>query len=156
MAQPSIRVSSCYSVTKLCLTFVTPWTTAYQASLSFTISQSLLKLLVHWVNDAIQPSHPLSPLLLLPSVFPRIRDFSNEIALCTKVLQLQFQHQSFEWISQGWFILGLTGLISLQSKWVSTVFSSTKFENISSLILSFLYGPTLTSLHDYWENNSFD
>ena len=41
--------------------FVTPWTAARQASLSFTISQSLLKLVFHWVGDAIQPSHPLSP-----------------------------------------------------------------------------------------------
>ena len=36
---------------------------------------------VHWVSDAIQPSHPLPPLLLLPSIFPSIRDFSSELAL---------------------------------------------------------------------------
>jgi len=41
--------------------FVTPWTAAYQAALSFTVSQSLLKLTSHWVGDAIQPSHPLWP-----------------------------------------------------------------------------------------------
>ena len=41
--------------------FVTPWTAAYKAPLSFTISWSLLKLHVHWVSEAIQPSHPLSP-----------------------------------------------------------------------------------------------
>ena len=39
---------------------------------------------VHWVGDAIQPSHPLSPLLLLPSVFPILRVFSNELALCIR------------------------------------------------------------------------
>ena len=50
----------CCPVAKSCPMLWTPWTAAYQASLSFTISWSLLKL-VHWVHDAIQPSHPLSP-----------------------------------------------------------------------------------------------
>ena len=61
--------------------FATPWTAAVQVSLSFTISWSLLKPHVHWVNDAIQPCHPLSPLLLLPSIFPSIRVFSSESAV---------------------------------------------------------------------------
>ena len=39
---------------------------------------------VHWVSDAIQPSHPLSPLVLLPSIFPSIRVFSNESAVCIR------------------------------------------------------------------------
>ena len=59
---------------------VTPWTAACQASLSITNSRSLLKL-VHRVSDAIQPSLPLSSLLLLPSIFPSIRVFSNESVL---------------------------------------------------------------------------
>ena len=57
---------------------------------------------------------------------------------------------------QGWFSLGLTSLISLQSKGLSRVFSSTQFESINFLALSLLYGPTLTSIHDYWKNHSFD
>ena len=63
--------------------FVTPWTAARQASLLFTISWSLLRLNVHWVNYAIQPSH----LLLSPShasIFPSIRVFSDESALLIK------------------------------------------------------------------------
>ena len=62
--------------------FATPWTAASQASLSFTISQRLLKLMS---IEAVMPSNHLvlcCPLLLLPSVFPRIRVFSNELALC--------------------------------------------------------------------------
>ena len=55
---------------------------------------------------------------------------------------------------QGWFPLGLTGFISLLFKRLSSVFSSTQFEGISSS-LSFLYGPSLTSVHDYWKNHSF-
>ena len=50
---------------------------------------------------------------------------------------------------QDWFPLELNGFISLQSKGVSRVFSDTPVQNISSLVLSFLYGPTLTSIHDY-------
>ena len=57
---------------------------------------------------------------------------------------------------QDWFLLGLTGLISLQSKGLSKVFSNITIQNINSLVLSFLSGPTLTSIHDYWKNHSFD
>ena len=60
--------------------FVTPWTTACQASLSFTISQSLLKLM--FIESAMPCNHlHCHPLLLLPSIFPSIRVFSNESAL---------------------------------------------------------------------------
>ena len=56
---------------------------------------------------------------------------------------------------QGWFPLKLTGLIFLQSKGLSWVFSTTKFESINSSGLSLFHGPTLTSTHDYWKNHSF-
>ena len=56
---------------------------------------------------------------------------------------------------QGWFPLGLTGFISLLFKRLSSIFSSTQFESISSS-LSLLYGPSLTSVHDHWKNHSFD
>ena len=55
---------------------------------------------------------------------------------------------------QGWFSLGLTGFISLQSKGLSRIFS--RFKSINSLVLSLLYGPTLTSVHDYWKKHVFD
>ena len=57
---------------------------------------------------------------------------------------------------QDWFPLGLTGLISLQSQGLSRVFSNTQFKNISSSALSLLYGPTLTSIPDYWKNHNFN
>ena len=71
--------------------FANPWTAARQASLSFTISQCLLKLMS---IKSVMPSNHLilcHPLLLLPSIFPSIRVFSNESVL----LDLQLQHQSF-------------------------------------------------------------
>ena len=66
---------------QLCLT---PWTAACQASLSFTISWSLLKLTS--IEPVMPPSHLIlcRPLFLLPSIFPSIRVFSNELALCIR------------------------------------------------------------------------
>ena len=64
--------------------FTTPWTAACQASLSFTISWSLLKLMS---IESVMPSKYLilcCPLLLLPSIFPSIKVFSNESALCIR------------------------------------------------------------------------
>ena len=58
--------------------------------------------------------------------------------------------------TQDWFPLGWTGWISLQSKGLSRVFSNTTVQSINSLVLSFLYRPTLTSIHDYWKNHSLD
>ena len=57
---------------------------------------------------------------------------------------------------QGWFPLGLTGLISLKSKRLSRVFSSTTIKSMSSSALNLLYGPTLTSIQDHWKNRISD
>ena len=58
---------------------------------------------------------------------------------------------------QGWFPLGLTGLICLQSRGLSRVLSLTPhFKSINSLALSFPYSPTLTSIYEYWKNHGFD
>ena len=107
------------------------------------------------IELVMPPNHlPLCcPLLLLPSIFPSIRVFSNELTLRIRWPM----HGSFSFsISpsmniQDWFPLGLTGLISFQSKGLSTVFSRTTmmFKSISSTVLSLLYGPMLTSIHDY-------
>ena len=79
--------------------FATPWTTTRQASLSITNSRSPPKTHVHWVSDAIQPSHPLSsppPALNLSQhqgLFQGVSS-SHQVA---KVLEFQLQHQSFQW-----------------------------------------------------------
>ena len=57
---------------------------------------------------------------------------------------------------QGWFPLGLTSLISLQSRGFSSVFCSSTIQKHQSSVLSLLYSPTLRSVHDYWKNHSFD
>ena len=79
--------------------FVTPWTAAHQPSLAITNSQSLLKLMS---IESVMPCNHLilcHPLLLLPSVFPSIRVFSNEFVFMYQVAKiLELQHQSFQWI----------------------------------------------------------
>ena len=140
------------------LFFVTPWTAACQTFLSFTISQNLLKLMS--IESVMSTNHLslCSPLLLLSSIFPSIRVFSNELASCGQSIGASSSVLPMN--IQGWFPLGLTGLIALLSKGLSRVFSSTnygeEFENISSSVLRLLCGPILTSRHDYWKNHSFD
>ena len=121
-----LKFSSAQSFSRVYL-FATPWTTACQASLPIANSQSLLKLMS---IELVMPSNHLilcRPLLLLPSVFPSIRVFSNESAL--QIRWPKYKSFSFS-ISpsneySGRFPLGLTGLISLQSRALSRVFSNT-------------------------------
>ena len=113
--------------------------------------------LVHWVGDAIQPSHPVVPFSCLQS-FPASGSFqmsqfftsggqSTGLSASASILPMNIQD---------WFPLGLTGWISLQSKGLSRVFSNTTVQKHQFFVLSFLYGSTLTSIHDYWKNHSFD
>ena len=99
--------------------FAIPWTIACQASLSFSISWSLLKLLS--IELAMPSYHLILCLpLLLPSVFPSIRVFSIELAP-----HIRWASASVLPLIQDWSPLRLTGLISLQSKGLSRVFSNT-------------------------------
>ena len=136
---------------------VTPWTAARQACLSFLISQSLLKLMS---IELVMPSNHLLLYhsLLLPSIFPSIRVFSNELALrirCPKYWSFSFFiNPSSEY----------SGLICFRIDWldffeVQGILKSSpalQFKRISSLALRLLYGPTLTCVHDCWKNHSFD
>ena len=115
------------SVAELCLTLCDPMNCS---TTGFPVNHQLpepTQIHVHCVSDAIQPSHPLSSASLPPSVFPSIRIFSNE-----SVLHIRWpQYWSFSFsISPSNEYLGLisfrrTGCISLQSKGLSRVFSST-------------------------------
>ena len=148
----SIQLLSCVWL------FVIPWTAACRASLSITNSQSLLKLTS---ITLVMPSNHLIlclPLLLLPSIFPSIRVFFSEL-----VLHIRWPvYWSFT------FIISpsnkYSGLISFRKDWLDllAVQGTLKsllqhhIQSINSLMLSFLYSPTLTSTHDYWKNHSFD
>ena len=138
--------------------FVTPWTAECQASLSITNSQSLLKFMY---IESVTPSNHLIlclSLLLLPSILPSIRVFSNESVL--HIRWPRYWSSSFSISSSNeysdWFLLGWTDWISLQSNGLSRIFSNTTVQNINSSVLSFFYSPTLTSIRDSWKNQSFD
>ena len=123
--------------------------------MSFTISQSLLKLMC---IESVMPSNHLvlcHPLLLLSSVFPSIRVFFTESALHIRWPK----YWSFS------FSISLSneysGLISFRIDWfdlfaVPESSPASHLESINSLALSLPYGPTFPSLHDYWKNHSFD
>ena len=99
---------------------VTPWTASCQASLSITISQSLLKLMS---IESVMPSNHLicRPLLLLPSIFPSIRVFSTESALCIRWQRIGTSASVLPMNIQCWFPLRMTDLISLLSRGLSRV-----------------------------------
>ena len=101
-----------------------PWTAARQASLSFTISRSLLKLMS--IKTVMPSSHLIlcRPLLLLPSIFPSIRVLSNESAL--RIKWPKYWSFSFSIIPSK----EIPGLISLQSKGLSRVFSNTTVQKL--------------------------
>ena len=124
----SIQFSSFQSVNHVRL-FVTPWIAACQASLSHTISQNVPKFMS--IESGMPSNHLIisHPLLLLPSIFPSIRVFSRELAFNIRWpkywgFSFSISHSSESISIQGWFSLRLIGLISLQSKGLSSIFSN--------------------------------
>ena len=135
-----------------------PWTGARQASLPITNSQSPPKLMY---TQSVMPSNHLilcRPLLFLPSIFPNIRVFSNESALCIR------------WPKYWSFSFSISpsnehpGLISFRMDWLDFLavqgtlksLLTPQLKSINSSVLSCPYSPSLTYTHDYWKNHSFD
>ena len=140
------------SVTQLCPTLCdpmnrsTPGLPVYHQLPEFTQTH------VHWVSHAIQPSHPLSspsPPVFNLSQHQGLFKWVSSLHQVAKVLELQLQHQSFQWIFRTDFLQdGLVG--SPCSPRDSQESSPTpQFKSINSSVLSFLYSPTLTSTHDH-------
>ena len=134
-----------------------PWTAAHQASLSLTISRSLLRLMP---TESMMPSNHLilcHPLLLLPSTFLSIRVFSSELALLVRwpkywsfSISPSNEYSVLISFRIDWFdLLVIQGILKsfLQhhSSKLSILWSST-----------LLCGPAVTCVHDYWKNHSFD
>ena len=137
---------------------MTPQTAACQTSLSITNSRSLLKLMsIGWLmpSNHLIPCHPL---LLQLSIFPSIRVFSNESALHSR--WPNYWSFSFDISPSSEY----SGLISFRMDWLDLLavqgtlksLLQHQFKSINFLALSFLYCPTLTSIHDHWKNHSFD
>ena len=132
---------------------VTPWTAACQTSLSITNTWSLLKLMS---IESVMPSNHLilcHPLLFLPSIFFRIRVFSNELILLIRwtmywsfSFSISPSNENSGLIS---FRIDCFDLLAVQR----TLKSFLQHHNLKT---SILYGPALTSVHDYWKNHRFD
>ena len=137
--------------------FTTPWMAACQASLPIINSQSLPKLMS---TESVMPSNNLilcHPLLLLSSIFPSIRVFSNQsvfaldgqstgVSALASVLPMNIQ----DWFPLDWLVWSYTPRDSQKAS------PTPQFKSINSSVLSILYSPTLTSIHDYWKNHSLD
>ena len=134
-----VQFSSVQSLSHVQL-FATSWTAACQTSLSFTISQSLLKVMS--IELAMPSNHLIlcHPLLLLPSIFPSIRVFSNEsvLRISGQSIRISASASVLPMNIQDWFSLGLIGLIS-ESKELSRIFSKKKKRIFSSTTVSVLW-----------------
>ena len=137
----------------------TPWTAACQASLSCTVSQILLKLMS---IESMMPSNHLilsHPLLIMLSMYLRFKVFSNESAL--PIRWPKYWSFSFSMSSSNEY----SGLISFRTdcfyllavqQTLQRLPQAPWYKRINFLPLSLLYGPTLTSIYDYWKNQSLD
>ena len=138
---------------------MTPGTAARQPSLFFTTSQTLLKLMS---IESVMPSSHLvlcCPLLFPPLIFPSIRIFSSESVLhirWPKYWSLGFsispsnEYSGLISLRMGWF-----DLLAVQGT-LKSLLQHHSSKSIRSSVLSFLYSLTLTFIHDYWKNHSFD
>ena len=134
------------------LLFATPYTAARQA-------WSSLRLKSIELVDAIQPSPPLSspslPAFNL-SQHQGLFQWANSLHQVAKVLELQLQHQSFQWIFRIDFLSDLLIGSPCSPRDLQESSPAPPFKSINSLALSFLYSPTLTSIREYWKNHSFN
>ena len=106
-----------YSIAKLCLTVCEPMDSSTPGYPVFHYLLEFAQIHVHWADDAIQPSHPLRPLLfLLPSMFPSIRAFPVSLPFIPGGQNIGASASVLLMNIQGWFPLGFTGFIFLLSK----------------------------------------
>ena len=142
--------------------FVTPWTAAHQTSLSITNSGAHSNSCAwSWwchpiISFSVIPFSCLQHQGLQP--VPSIRIFSQS-QLCAsrgQSIGVSTLASVFPMNTQDWSHLGLTGLISLQSKGLLRVFFNTTVHSTNSSVLSLFYCPTLRAIHDYWKNHKFD
>ena len=113
---------------------------------------------VHRVGDAIQPSHPLSfpsPPAFYLSLHQGLFQWVGSSHQVAKLLELQLQHQSFQWIFRVDFLWDWLVCSPCSPKDSQESSPIPQFKSINYLTLSLLYGSTLTFVHDWWKNHSF-
>ena len=138
------------------------WLHGLHSTQGFPVHHQLLELAqthFHWVGDAIQPSHPLSspsPPAFNLSQHQGVFQWVSSLHQVAKVLQFLLQNQFFQWIFRTDFIYSWLGWCLCSPRNSQEYSPIPQFRNIHSLVISFLYGPTLTSIPDCWKNHSFD
>ena len=148
----SVQSLSCVQI------FATPWIAARQASLSITNSRNSLKLNVHWVGNAIQPSHPPSspsPPASNPSQHQSLFQWVNS-TWCSQSTGVSALASFLPKKSQGWSPLEWTGWTSLQSKGLSRVFSNTTVQKHQYFGAQPSSQSNFTSICDHRKNHSLD
>ena len=114
---------------------------------------------VHRVGDAIQPSHPLSspypPPAFNLSQHQGLFQWVSSLHQVAKILKLQLQHQSFQWIFRVDFFYDWLVWFPCSPRDSQESSLAPQFKSINFLTLSLFHGPTLTSIQDYWKNHSF-
>ena len=152
----TVDLATAYVVVSCVRLFVTSWTAAGRLpcpSLSPRVCSN------SWVDDAIQPSHPLSSPSPPAFSFSQYQDLfqwvssSHQVA---KVLELQLQHQSFQWIFRIDFLQDCLVWSSCYPRDSQESSPEPQFKSINSLALNLLNGPILIFIHNYWKNRSFD
>ena len=143
------------SVAQSCLTLCNQ-IDCKQASVSITNSRSLFKVMSssRWCHPTISSS--VVPLSSCLQSFPASGPFPVSWLFASSGWSIGASVSASVLPNYDLFLLELTDLISLLSKGLSRVFSSTTIQSMNSLALSFIYGPTLTSVCDYWKNHTFD
>ena len=147
------------SVAQSCLTLCNPMDCSTPGLLVHHQLPDLTQTDVRRVGDAIQSSHPLSSpssSALNLSLYQGLSQWVSSSHQVSKVLEFQLQHQSFQWIFRTDFLQYWLVWSPCSSRDSQESSLSPQFKSISSSALSFLYCPTLTSMHDYWINHSFD
>ena len=146
-------------VTKSCPNLCNPMKYSTTGSPVLHYLPEFAQIHVHWVSDGIQPSHPLLSPSPLAFNFSQHQDLFQWVSSSSHQGQIIGASASASVLPMNWkcwFPLGLTGFIPLQSKGISSIFSSATVWNINASALSLLYGPALTSAHSHWKNHSFD
>ena len=112
---------------------------------------------VHWVGDAIQSPHPLSSPSPLAFNLSQHQGLFQWVSASHKVAEiLELQHQPFQWIFRTDFLWDWLAWSSCTPRDSQESYPTPQFKSINALMLSLLYGPTFTSVHDCWKNHSFD
>ena len=146
------------SVAQLCMTLCDPMDCRTPVFPVHHQLSEFAQTYVLWISDAIQPSHPLSSPSLTFNLFQHqgLFQWVSSLHHVAKVLEFQLQHQSFQWTFSTDFLLDRLIRSHCSSRDSQESSPTPEFKSINSLALSFLYGPNLTSIHDYWKNHNFD